>query len=222
MHAELETALSELHLSTERWEAILAAAGRMTERENRRRPLRTGLMAAAICAALAVTAVAVSPPLRETLIQFLGSFEPYAQEVEGVSATDQGIELRVVRVLADKNGGTAYLEAEDLVGERLHESAALESYRDPCIAYDAEADTVLFALALDDIAPCQMQTGDVYTVEFSRVLPAVEPFFAPLPWELLTGERLDTLTVATEKYISGERREETRTCLLYTSDAADE
>ena len=75
MHAELETALSELHLSTERWEAILAAAGRMTERENRRRPLRTGLMAAAICAALAVTAVAVSPPLRETLIQFLGSFE---------------------------------------------------------------------------------------------------------------------------------------------------
>lgn len=159
MHAELETALSELHLSTERWEAILAAAGRMTERENRRRPLRTGLMAAAICAALAVTAVAVSPPLRETLIQFLGSFEPYAQEVEGVSATDQGIELRVVRVLADKNGGTAYLEAEDLVGERLHESAALESYRDPCIAYDAEADTVLFALALDDIAPCQMQTG---------------------------------------------------------------
>ena len=214
MHAELETALSELHLSTERWEAILAAAGRMTERENRRRPLRTGLMAAAICAALAVTAVAVSPPLRETLIQFLGSFEPYAQEVEGVSATDQGIELRVVRVLADKNGGTAYLEAEDLVGERLHESAALESYRDPCIAYDAEADTALFALALDDIAPCQMQTGDVYTVEFSRVLPAVEPFFAPLPWELLTGERLDTLTVATEKYISGERREETRTVLV--------
>ena len=84
MHAELETALSELHLSTERWEAILAAAGRMTERENRRRPLRTGLMAAAICAALAVTAVAVSPSLRETPIQFL--------------------ELRVVRVLADKNG----------------------------------------------------------------------------------------------------------------------
>ena len=40
MHAELETALSELHLSTERWEAILAAAGRMTERENRRRPHR--------------------------------------------------------------------------------------------------------------------------------------------------------------------------------------
>lgn len=33
MHAELETALSELHLSTERWEAILAAAGRMTERK---------------------------------------------------------------------------------------------------------------------------------------------------------------------------------------------
>ena len=148
-----------------------------------------------------MTAVAVSPPLRETLVQFLGSFEPYAQEVEGVSATDQGIELRVVRVLADKNGGTAYLEAEDLAGERLHESAALESYRDPCIAYDAEADTALFALALDDIAPCQMETGDVYTVEFSRILPSVEPFFAPLPWELLTGERLDTLTAATEKYI---------------------
>lgn len=117
MHAELETVLSELHLSMERREAILAAAGRMTERENRRRPLRTGLMAAAICAALAVTAVAVSPSLRETLIQFLGSFEPYAQEVEGVSATDQGIELRVVRVLADKNGGTAYLETVVLLSK---------------------------------------------------------------------------------------------------------
>ena len=56
--------------------------------------------------------------------------------------------------------------------------------------------------------------GDVYTVEFSRILPSVEPFFAPLPWELLTGERLDTLTVATEKYISGEKREETRTVLV--------
>ena len=33
MHAELETVLSELHLSMERREAILAAAGRMTERE---------------------------------------------------------------------------------------------------------------------------------------------------------------------------------------------
>ena len=30
MHAELETVLSELHLSMERREAILAAAGRMT------------------------------------------------------------------------------------------------------------------------------------------------------------------------------------------------
>ena len=59
-----------------------------------------------------------------------------------------------------------------------------------------------------------METGDVYTVEFSRILPSVEPFFAPLPWELLTGERLDTLTVATEKYISGEKREETRTVLV--------
>ena len=76
-----------------------------------------------------MTAVAVSPPLRETLIQFLGSFEPYAQEVEGVSATDQGIELRVVRVLADKNGGTAYLEAEDLVGERLHQMGAALTLR---------------------------------------------------------------------------------------------
>ena len=60
MHAELETALSELHLSTERWEAILAAAGRMTERENRRRPLRTGLMAAAICAALGMKSQSAS------------------------------------------------------------------------------------------------------------------------------------------------------------------
>ena len=72
MHAELETALSELHLSMERREAILAAAGRMTERENRRRPLRTGLMAAAICAALGLTGLAGGAAVAGCCAQMVG------------------------------------------------------------------------------------------------------------------------------------------------------
>ena len=92
-----------------------------------------------------------------------------------MSATDQGIELRVVRVLADKNGGTAYLEAEDLAGERLHESAALESYRDP--------DRPRRGSRYGTVCPRTGRyrsvpdgDGDVYTVEFSRIFPSVELF----------------------------------------------
>lgn len=99
------------------------------------------LMAAALCMALGITALAVSPTMQEILSQSLGSFAPYSQTVEGVSAVDQGIQVSVVRAIADESGGTAYLEIKDLTGDRLTEDTKMR-YVHP-IAYDPETRTLL-------------------------------------------------------------------------------
>ena len=174
LHDALEAELAPVRLSEARRAAILAAAGGAGARRRDRRPWRVCLTAAALCAALAVTAVAASPSLREALAHMLGGFEPYAQEVEGVAATDQGIQLRVVRVLADENGGTVYLEAEDLTGNRL----SGDSVRDgnSCLAYDSQTHTALFTETFHAV---EMERGLVdgqgtMNLAYSWLLPAAE------------------------------------------------
>ena len=199
LHDALEAELAPVRLSEARRAAILAAAGGAGARRRDRRPWRVCLTAAALCAALAVTAVAASPSLREALAHMLGGFEPYAQEVEGVAATDQGIRLRVVRALADENGGTVYLEAEDLTGDRLSGESVLGG--NSCLAYDSQSRTALFA---ETFRAVEMDLGLVdgektMNLEYSWLLPAVKNVGqTPLPWKLVTGERLDTLTLAAE------------------------
>lgn len=199
LHTDLETALEPVRLSETRKAAILEAANRARFPRHGRRPLRIGLTAAALCVLLVVTAVAAAPSLREALNQALGSFAPYAQEVEGVSVSDQGIELRVVRALADENGGTVYIEAADRTGDRLSGSSVLNG--DPCLAYDSQSRTALFAKsfsALELELGLVDENGDA-VLEFYRLLPAVQEVGqVSLPWELVTGERLDTLTLAAE------------------------
>lgn len=87
----------------------------------RRVPLRHALAVAAVCAALTLTALAVSPSLREALAASLGLFEPYSQTIEGLSVVDQGIEVRVVSALSDGNTAKVYYEMQDLTGNRLDE-----------------------------------------------------------------------------------------------------
>ncbi len=199
LHDALEAELAPVRLSEARRAAILAAAGGAGARRRGGRPWRVCLTAAALCAALAVTAVAASPSLREALAHMLGGFEPYAQEVEGVAATDQGIRLRVVRALADENGGTVYLEAEDLTGDRLSGESVLGG--NSCLAYDSQSRTALFA---ETFRAVEMDLGLVdgektMNLEYSWLLPAVKNVGqTPLPWKLVTGERLDTLTLAAE------------------------
>ena len=84
-------------------------------------PLRHALVAAAVCAALTLTALAVSPSLREALAASLGLFEPYSQSIEGLSVVNQGIEVRVVSALSDGNTAKVYYEMQDLTGDRLDE-----------------------------------------------------------------------------------------------------
>lgn len=99
-------------------------AGEIPAAEARpRRRLRTLVLAAAACALLAGTALALSPGLREAL----GLFTPYAAPVEGVSATDQGIEVRAVSALSDGNVAKVVLEVRDLSGKRLDGQTHIKS-----------------------------------------------------------------------------------------------
>lgn len=162
-------------------------------RRRRRRPGRVVLAAAAVCALLAVSALAVSPTLRQALEAALGSFAPYRQAVEGVWVEDQGIRVRVVSTLADENDGMAYLEVTDRTGDRLDGISAWDTLGMQSAAYDPETRTALFACPIS----LEARNGDgTATLSLSRLLTGVERFEGvKLPWELVTEERLETLTV---------------------------
>lgn len=200
LHSALETSLAQVRLSQARKEAILAAAERGEEDMTKRQwTLRTGLMAAALCAVLAVGALAASPALREAIDQALGSFGPYSQAVEGVSCADQGITLRVVRTLADENGGTVYLEATDETGDRLSGESVLEGDDSSCLAYDPETGTALFGVDLDPMWYQGRDEAGNYTLEFEAIQPGVARFDqVALPWALVTARRLDSMTLAAQ------------------------
>lgn len=137
---------------------LLAVMGEK-RRKGVSRHVRTVLVAAAVVAALCVSALALSPTLREALASALGSFGPYSQTVEGASAADQGIEIRVVSAVVDRNLARIFLEVQDktgdrLGGEKLHISAGAERTGaqaelwsiniPPMKSYDAESRTALF------------------------------------------------------------------------------
>ena len=65
--------------------ARVQEAERAEKPRARVRPLRTVLIAAAVCLALAGTAFAASPGLRDLLAEALGGFAPYAQEQDGTA-----------------------------------------------------------------------------------------------------------------------------------------
>lgn len=149
--------LDRLQLTAQSKDALVEALlGQEKRDEGRavpaRRVLRPVLLAACLTVALAVGALAVSPTLRETLSAALGSFQPYSQSPENITAVDRGIEMRVVSALMDESDGTAYLEVKDLEGDRLGMDMRLDvdvsgRHLSP-MAYDAETRTALFALDL--------------------------------------------------------------------------
>lgn len=123
-YEELKRTLDQVKPAPQRAEAMLLAilAGEGQRPKGRKLSrLATVSLAAALCVALAITALAVSPTLRGALQNALGLFQPYSQEVEGVSVVDQGIEIKVVSALSDGSAVTVYYEIKDLTGDRLDE-----------------------------------------------------------------------------------------------------
>lgn len=163
---------------------------------------RTALIAAAVCALCIVTALAASPTLRDILGQSLGSFGPYSQEVEGVSATDQGIRVSVVRALADQSGGTVYLEVQDLTGDRLTEDTQFSSWVRP-MAYDPESRTLLARLEFygtdfldrEEDGMAEVSIGEIWGGEFFEGIP--------LPADLLEADNMLATMAAPEDQSHG-------------------
>lgn len=152
--------------------------------------LRHGLIAAAVCVALMGTVLAASPTLRDALSALLGGFKTYSQTVEGVSVTDQGIQVTVVAALADESGGTVYLEIQDLTGDLLTESTFIGREDSPAVkqlAYDPETHTILAE---------QTRRGDFrdedgnLTITIDNIWGGQEFSGIPLPTELLEADNV--------------------------------
>lgn len=93
------------------------------------RPLRAGLIAACLCLALAGTAFAASPELRNMLAEALGGFAPYVQEQEDTVYTWNGFEFKVLSAIADENTVRVYVQAKDLEGRNrldIHSEAWMQ------------------------------------------------------------------------------------------------
>lgn len=171
-------------------ERLLSAVRGMEAPRPGRRPGRMVLAAVAVCAVLAVTALALSPGLREQLAGLLGSFAPYSRSVEGASVTDQGIRVSVVSTLADENDGMVYLEVTDLTGGRLDGNTAYNFYQRRCAAYDPETHTALFAQRLSAQSRNDDGTG---TVSIRAFLPGIAYFEGvKLPWDIVTRQTLES------------------------------
>lgn len=97
-------------------ERVQAAVEEGEATRARVRPLRTLLIAAAVCLALMGTAFAASPGLRDLLAEALGGFAPYAQEQDGGTQTWNGFEFKVLSALADENMLRVYIQVRDLEG----------------------------------------------------------------------------------------------------------
>lgn len=191
---QLERELEPVRLSSARRAAILEAVERQPARRTWRGPARVLLAAALACGLLGTAALALSPTLRERVNALLGEFAPYSQEVEGVSAVDQGIEIQVVRALSDENGGTVYLEATDPSGARLSETSWLDE--NPCLSYDGQSGSALFARSfqMEELERRGMlsEAGELI-LTCRQLLPALRSVEeVSLPWDLVTAEKLET------------------------------
>lgn len=149
---------SEMETLTPRREALEQLYTSIEEETGMNRSKRFSGRAAAIlvCAVLMVTAAAAAvPTVREALLGQLGVFAPYAQTIEGVSCTDQGLEVRVLSALSDNLNARVYLSVQDREADRL----------DQCLTLKGRLTTGAELAQPDDEAP-SLSVGGVGTSQF--------------------------------------------------------
>jgi len=180
---------------------ILHQEERDMETPVKKRPaLRTAALAAALCGVLAITAVAVSPTLRQALADALGSFAPYAQAQEG-AVTSQGIRVKVVSALADTYNLQVYAEITDLTGDRLAHanfSGGVEMELEGqlgglsgCESLHYDPDTKTALVRYTEWTGTEITGGLPATLKISRIQPDFHYFHTQdIPLELLTAEIL--------------------------------
>lgn len=144
------------------------------------RRVRRAAVALALCAALAVTAVAAGPSVWNALSEHLGPFGAWVVPLTG-SSTSAGVELEVAGVLSDGASARFYLTARDERGGRLdrHTSVTFDlegagSWGGAAVAFDGETDTLLLELEAINL------TGEKLTLSGGTLTPnsyqvSVEP-----------------------------------------------
>lgn len=125
---------------------------------------RRAVVALALCAALAVSALAAGSSIWQSISARQGPFSQIAQTIHGAVCTDQGIEIQVLSALADDVRGQVYFTVRDVTGDRLDRQLTLKPTADSDIVgnlveYDPESRTALFVAHLNYYDP-QVQ-GDV-------------------------------------------------------------
>ena len=120
---------------------------------------RRAVIALALCAALAVTAVAAGPSVWSTLARHLGPFGAYGQKLEGVQ-TVNGIEVKLLEAVTDGYSARVYYTLTDLKGDRLSENTvvsggvngvslgAVSRVEGRVISYDPDTRTLLLEKTL--------------------------------------------------------------------------
>lgn len=196
-------------------EQMVRLKAALEEKGRRPRPLRrSAVLAVAVCAALAVTAVASYPTARELLSGALGGFAEYSQSVEGVSAVDQGIEVRVVSAMADSSKVVVYAEARDLTGDRLRDAdvrvgagvaqdtpgEVASTSGSECLGYDPATKTLLFRVTKGGSVPAV--EGTELALRVGSFQPGYHPFETTAP---LSGALLTDKTLRSRVLESGER-----------------
>lgn len=175
-------------------DAALPATARRTLRPKR---LAALLTAAALCAALAVPALAVAAD-NEPAYQALYALSPsLAQKLKPVqmSCEDQGIRMEVVSALVEGNTAAIQISMQDLTGDRIDETADLfDSYtlRSPfdqsasCqfLSYDPESKTAVFLLSISQPDGADFPKGKL-TFSVRQLLSHKQEWEGPLShWDL--------------------------------------
>ncbi len=179
MKKDLDVMLAGLTLSPERRDAILREANR------KHHPFRFAkgkiLLASALIAALSVSAYAISPTMQETIKGLLGGLYGQSQTITDAASEYDGIEVRPVSALADKNFVRIFCEVQDKTGDRLAEAMDIGYHIDglfdkggtehspEVVSYDEKTHTALLylqatGLTLTEPTDC--------TISFSQFTPA--------------------------------------------------
>ena len=174
-------------------EAAMARLEALTKGESLEKPgRRLGRRAAAVlalCAALAVTAVAAEPSVWSALAEHLGPFGAYLSAAEG-TVTHQGVKVELVASLSDSYTAMAYFTATDLTGGRFNDHTRVSARLDGelaglggaagcrVISYDAEQNQLLVQVGLEGLdsgAAVQLEVSDFdpgyYYIQDARFQP---------------------------------------------------
>lgn len=112
---------------------------------------RRAAAVALVCFLLVATATAAAVPvIWQTLMDHLGAFAPYAQNVRGATCEDQGIKVQVLSALADDLEGRFYLSVQDVEGDRLNEHLTLKGALNVGIEVPPESDRLPSVFALNN------------------------------------------------------------------------